>query len=178
MRNKLNWVIFAILAIQSGCGGSSAPVALPDFPEKRTGDPNLDYWLFLNSEFSTLEAFSGNGNDLTSTAGLPSDFVMQSTVHRLLRASGPEVDGELVAWALKVANHYSEFSVWSSFMDQLAAEDRALQRHISKDQRRHWLAARMGSNLYSMNQALREEGENLRQALIAKYGREFPNSSF
>lgn len=178
MRNNLVWAIFAIVAIQSGCRGSSAPVASPEFPEKRTGDPNLDYWLFLNSEFSTLGTLSGSANDLPSSEALPSDFVMQSTVHRLLRASGPGVDAELVAWALKVANHYSEFSVWSSFMDQLLAEDRALQREISKDQRRHWLAARMGSNLYSINQALREEGELLRQALIAKYGREFPRSTF
>ena len=180
MQNQRSFILLTVVALLSvfGCGSSPAPPVWPDLPEKRTGDPNLDYWLFLNSEFSSAAFLQSSNGDQQNEATFPADFLTQSTVHKLLRASGQDVDPELVTWTLKVANHYSESSVWSSFMDQLAAEDRASQRHLSGNSRSSWLAATMGSNLFSANKVLREEGEQLRRTLSARYGRDFPTSSF
>lgn len=180
MRNQWSFILLTVFALQSvfGCGSSPAPPVWPDLPEKRTGDPNLDYWLFLNAEFSSKRLLQSSNGGQQNAAALPDDFVTQSTVHKLLRASGQDVDPELVAWALKIANHYSESCIWSAFMDQLAASDRASQRQLSANPRGSWLAATMGSNLFSANQALREEAEQLRRTLSARYGRDFPPSSF
>ncbi len=170
--------VAALLCLLTGaCNRSSSPPPA-DLPPRLTGDPNLDYWTFINRQLQFL-------SQMRQSASPDKDFASSLntslTTRMMLRASIEGVDSELVAWSMKAAKWNAEYSVWQGLMADVHAETVAEKSRPGTGGNppyRPWLAARMGNELIADDGVIREEGHRLQETLSQRFGKTFPPCSF
>src|SRR5580658_5827194 len=164
MRAKLSSTVIRVAVLLclliGACNRKSSPPPA-ELPPRVTGDPNLDYWTFINFELQFL-------NQMRQSASPDKEFASSLNTgiatRRMLRASIEGIDSELVAWSMRVAKWNAEYSVWQGLMAEVYTEtvaEKSRPDTAGDPPYRPWLAARMGNELIADDGVIREEGHRL-----------------
>lgn len=161
-----------LIAIASSCNKKPESVAAPARPAKATGDPTLDYWLFMNDEFALLADLHEKIGDESSHGRLP-PFIAEKHAGEIMSAPVIDVDPELLLWSARVAKYYAGYSVWASSMDR--AEKSSDAESLAGTPK---LDFHVGASLIADGAMIHDEGLRLRQKLSEKYAQRFPPCLF